>query len=139
MWEKIIELLGLSIREVWAVEKLFDYFGKLFTTFSVKGFISTFVAIAELIGMLIFGLPVTPRGQTLDLTGIKITYTSDDGTIKTVTDTSLLTVKGYDSTKTGKQTVTVSYGQYSDTFDVEVKLTFWQWILRILFLGFIKF
>lgn len=67
LWEKIIELLGLSIREVWAVEKLFDYFGKLFTTFSIKGFVSTLVAIAELIGMLIFGLPVTPRGQTLDL------------------------------------------------------------------------
>lgn len=72
MWEKIIELLGLSIREVWAVEKLFDYLGRLFTTFSVKGFISGIVAIAELIGMLIFGLPVTPRGQTLDLTGYDI-------------------------------------------------------------------
>lgn len=78
-------------------------------------------------------------GQALDLTGIKITYTSDDGTVKTVTDTSLLTVKGFDSTKTGKQTVTVSYGQHSDTFDVEVKLTFWQWILRIFSLGFLFF
>ena len=72
MWEKIIELLGLSIREVWAIEKLFDYFGKLFTTFSIKGFVSTIVAISELIGMLVFGLPVTPRGQTLDLTGYEI-------------------------------------------------------------------
>lgn len=72
MWEKIIEVLGLSIREVWAVEKLFDYLGKLFTTFSVKGFISGVVAIAELIGMLIFGLPVTPRGEKLDLTGYEI-------------------------------------------------------------------
>lgn len=78
-------------------------------------------------------------GQALDLTGIKITYTSDDGKVKTVTDTSLLTVKGYDSSKTGKQTVTVSYGQYSDTFDVEVRLTFWQWILRIFSLSFLFF
>ena len=31
MWAKIIEMLQLSIREVWAIEKFFEYFGNLFT------------------------------------------------------------------------------------------------------------
>ncbi len=70
-------------------------------------------------------------GEKLDLTGIKLTYVADDGTTKTVTDTSVLTISGFDSTKTGTQTVTVSYEQCSDTFDVTVRMTFWQWLLRI--------
>lgn len=70
-------------------------------------------------------------GEKLDLTGIKLTYVADDGTTKTVTDTSVLTISGFDSTKAGTQTVTVSYEQCSDTFDVTVRMTFWQWLLRI--------
>lgn len=73
----------------------------------------------------------------IDLTGIRLRYTKPDGTSKVITDTSLMTVKGFDGTKLGKQTVTVSYGQYSDTFEVEVVYTWWQWIVRILFLGFL--
>ncbi len=72
MWEKIIELLHLSIREVWAVEKFFEYFGSLFTTISPKKIISTVVAMAEIVSMLIFGTPLTPRGQELDLTGYNL-------------------------------------------------------------------
>ena len=72
MWAKIIELLHLSIREVWAVEKFFEYFGSLFTTISPKKIISTLMAMVEIIQMLIFGLPLTPRGQQLDLTGYSL-------------------------------------------------------------------
>ncbi len=72
MWEKIIEFLHLSIREVWAIEKFFEYFGNLFTTFSPKKIISTVVAMAEIVSMLIFGTPLTPRGQELDLTGYNL-------------------------------------------------------------------
>lgn len=78
-------------------------------------------------------------GEDIDLTGINVVYTDDEGKTKTVTDTSLLTVSGYDSKEIGKQTVTVSYGQHRDTFEVEVKYSFWQWLIRILFLGLIKF
>lgn len=78
-------------------------------------------------------------GEDIDLSGIILVYNDKNGNSNVVSNTSLLTVRGFDSTKTGKQTVTVSYGQYSDTFDVEVKLTFWQWILRIIFFGLIKF
>lgn len=76
-------------------------------------------------------------GEDIDLTGIRLRYTKADGTTKTITDTSLMSVTGFDGTKVGKQTVTVSYGQYSDTFEVKVSYTWWQWIVKILFLGFI--
>ncbi len=72
MWAKIIELLHLSVREVWAVEKFFEYFGSIFTSFSPKKIISTLLAMVEIIQMLIFGLPLTPRGQELDLTGYNL-------------------------------------------------------------------
>ena len=72
LWSKIIELLNLSIREVWAVEKFFEYFGSLFTTFSPKKIISILLAMVEIIQMIIFGMPLTPRGQQLDLTGYNI-------------------------------------------------------------------
>lgn len=72
MWAKIIELLHLSVREVWAIEKFFEYFGNLFTTISPKKVISLLLAMVEIIQMLIFGLPLTPRGETLDLTGYNI-------------------------------------------------------------------
>ncbi|MBQ7122393.1 MAG: leucine-rich repeat protein [Clostridia bacterium] len=76
-------------------------------------------------------------GEDIDLTGIRLRYTKADGTTKSITDASAMTVSGYDSTKTGKQTVTVRYGQYTDTFEVTVSYSLWQWIIRILFLGFL--
>lgn len=68
------ELLGLSIREVWAVEKLFENLGNMFSSFSIKGFISSFMVVVEMIGMLIFGLPTTPAGQKLDLTDYSLVF-----------------------------------------------------------------
>jgi len=76
--------------------------------------------------------------KELDLTGIRIRYTKVDGTTKTLTDSSPLTVTGFDCSKVGKQTVTVKYGQYSDTFEVTVKYNWWQWIINVLFLGLFK-
>ena len=72
MLDKIYELLQLSYREIWAVEKLFEYAKNLFTGFSFKGFFSGIMAIIEILQMLIFGLPLTPRGQALDLTGYNV-------------------------------------------------------------------
>lgn len=72
MLDKIYTLLKLSYREIWAVEKLFEYVGNLFSTFSIKGFLSTLLAIFEILQMLIFGMPLTPRGEVLDLTGYSI-------------------------------------------------------------------
>ncbi|MBQ8015098.1 MAG: glycoside hydrolase family 16 protein [Clostridia bacterium] len=72
MWDRIIEMLHLSIREVWAIEKFFEYFGSIFTTLSPKRIISTLLAMVEIIQMLVLGTPLTPRGQQLDLTGYNI-------------------------------------------------------------------
>ena len=72
MLDKIYTLLKLSYREIWAVEKIFEYFGNLFSTFSFKGAFSTLLAIVELLQMLILGLPTTPRGEALDLTGYSL-------------------------------------------------------------------
>lgn len=76
--------------------------------------------------------------KELDLTGIRIRYTNSDGTTKTLTDSSPITVTGFDGSKVGKQTITVKYGQYSDTFEVTVKYNWWQWIINVLFLGLFK-
>ena len=80
MWNKIIELLGLSIREVWAVEKLFEYLGNAFSSLSIKSFISWILAVVEVLQMLVFGMPLTPRGQELDLSGYSlVVYDEFDG------------------------------------------------------------
>ncbi len=109
--------------------------------FEVSSF-SEFEVLAVTPQIKVTSLPrktVYAYGEDIDLSGIILVYNDKNGNSNVVSNTSLLTVRGFDSTKTGKQTVTVSYGQYSDTFEVEVKLTFWQWILRIIFFGLIKF
>ncbi|MBQ8764294.1 MAG: leucine-rich repeat protein [Clostridia bacterium] len=77
--------------------------------------------------------------EELDLTGISVVYTNADGEKKVITNTKHLSVSGYDSRKTGTQTVTVNYGNCSATFEVTVRYTFWQWIIRILTFGLFKF
>lgn len=78
-------------------------------------------------------------GEEIDLTGIKVIFISSDGKEKVVTKTEYLTVSDYDSSKIGTQTVTVKYGNYSDTLKVKVRYTFWQWIAKILTFGMFKF
>ena len=75
--------------------------------------------------------------ETLDLRGIQLKITGIDGSVEYVTDTSKMTVEGFDSTKLGTQTVTVKYGGCSCSFEVTVNYSWWQWIIRILLLGFL--
>lgn len=75
--------------------------------------------------------------EDIDLTGIKLKLTKADGTTTYITTPNLLTVSDFDNSRIGKQTVTVKYGQFSDTFEVEVVYTWWQILLRILTLGFL--
>lgn len=75
----------------------------------------------------------------IDLTGIEITFKNSNGKTKKIDDPSHLTVTGFDSTKLGKQTVTVHYGQYADTMQVNVRYSFWQMIIGILTFGLIRF
>lgn len=74
MVSKIAELLGLAIREEWALAKFFEYVGKMFSSFSIKGFIASLTAAAEMLAMLFFGLPTTPRGPELDLTDYEVVF-----------------------------------------------------------------
>lgn len=74
-------------------------------------------------------------GEDIDLTGIRVIYTNSNGEEKAVTNTKYLTVSDYNSRKTGTQTVTVKYGDCSAAFEVKVRYTFWQWILKILSFG----
>ncbi|MCI7350964.1 MAG: DUF4214 domain-containing protein [Ruminococcus sp.] len=58
-------------------------------------------------------------GDTLDLSGGKITVSYEDGSSKVMDITSAM-VSGFDSTKSGTQTVTVTYEGKTDSFDVTV-------------------
>lgn len=72
-----------------------------------------------------------------DLSTIELTVTDEEGNSITITDTSEMTVTGFDSTKIGTQTVTVEYGGIKADFEVTVKYAWWQIIIRILLLGFL--
>lgn len=78
-------------------------------------------------------------GEDIDLTGIRVIYTNSNGEKKYVSNIKHLSVSGYNSKEVGKQTVTVKYGDCSDTFEVTVKYTFWQWIIKILTFGLFRF
>ncbi len=68
--DKIFDLLQLSFRERWAIEQLFDTLKNL----NVKGLFAGMMAIFEIFSMLIFGTPLTPRGEELDLTGYELVF-----------------------------------------------------------------
>ncbi|MBO5479557.1 MAG: bacterial Ig-like domain-containing protein, partial [Clostridia bacterium] len=64
--------------------------------------------------------PTTVKvGEELDLSGMTITVTKGSGT--TTVPVSSATITGYDKNTLGPQTVTVSYGGQSDTFNVTVQ------------------
>ncbi len=58
--------------------------------------------------------------EALHLTGGKITLTYDNGTTEEI-DLSEATVTGFDNTKVGQQTLTVTYGGKAATFPITVK------------------
>ncbi len=72
MIDKIVEALGLVVREEWAFRNIFKYLGEAFSSFSIKGFFAGMMAVIEMVLMLLFGYPTTPRGQELDLTGYNL-------------------------------------------------------------------
>jgi len=104
----------------------------------IKGGFIVLMAVLSLTGLLMTGCPTpdsgsgktlvsievtlpaelryTP-GNDLELSGIVVTATYSDGS-KEVIDSSKLEISGYDKTKTGSQTITVSYGGKTATFTV---------------------
>lgn len=73
----IIETFNLCYREAWAVNRIVYHFKEAFSGFSIKGFIASMIAVAELFGMLFFGAPVSPHGQELNLDGYKIVFSDE--------------------------------------------------------------
>lgn len=73
--------------------------------------------------------------DTLDTTGLELSVNYTDGTSETVTS-------GYEVTptklsKTGSQTITVTYEGCTATFSVSVSYSLIQWIIMIFLLGFL--
>lgn len=79
----------------------------------------------------------TYKIDSLDLSGLAIKVVYSDGSSKIVTKTNAIHANGFSSDKTGTQTITVNYAGYTAKFDVTVSYAWWQWIIRILLLGFI--
>ncbi len=72
MFDWLYKTVGLAYREAWAVVQIFEQTKQMWTGFSIKGFFAGIMAIVELFGMLLFGLPTTPRGQELNLDGYEL-------------------------------------------------------------------
>ena len=75
--------------------------------------------------------------DSLDISGLELEVTDENGNKKTVSDTSKMKVSGYNPKKVGTQTVTVEYEGATVTFNVTVSYAWWQMIIRILLLGFL--
>ena len=73
--------------------------------------------------------------DTLDTTGLKLTVNYTDGSSETVS--SGYEVSPTKLTKTGSQTITVTYEGFSAKFSVNVSYSLIQWIIVILLLGFL--
>ncbi len=73
----------------------------------------------------------------IDISGIELELTYSDGTKKIVKDTSEMKVFDYSKEKRGEQTVTVEYEGLKVNYKVNVKYTWWQWIIVILLFGWI--
>ena len=73
----------------------------------------------------------------IDLSGIELELVYSDGTKEIIDDVSKMTASGLDSGKVGEQNITVKYQSYSFDYSIKVEYAWWQWIIRILLLGFI--
>ncbi|MCR4616456.1 MAG: bacterial Ig-like domain-containing protein [Clostridiales bacterium] len=76
------------------------------------------------------------KDTNLDLSGMEAELTFTNGT-KAILDPSECTVSGYSAKPAGKKTVTVEYEGLTAQFDVTVKYSFGQILIRIFLLGFL--
>lgn len=109
---------------------------------SVSVYVYEETPIPELTGVSIKTPPskITYTYKTdgsVDLSGLVLELTYSDGTKKTVTPADGVTVSGFDPTSAGEQTITLSYEGFAVSYSIIVEYAWWQWIIRILLLGFI--
>ena len=81
-------------------------------------------------------LAYTYKIDSLDLNGMRLTAEMTDGTQKDV-GLDDVTVSGFDSRKTGAQTITVEYEEKTVEFEITVERTWWQWLITIFLFGWI--
>ncbi len=92
-------------------------------TVSFGGFTASFTVTVKaktVTGIKILSEPNTKEfaeGSAIDVSGLVLQAQYDNGTTGLITD---YTINGYDKNTVGKQTVTISYGGFGATFDVEV-------------------
>ncbi len=75
--------------------------------------------------------------DSLDLSGIRVNVVYSDSSTKPVEDIRDISVSGFSADKAGNQSITVSYGGFTDEFEITVGYAWWQMIIRILLLGFL--
>ena len=73
--------------------------------------------------------------ESLDTTGLTLTVNYTDGSSETVTDGFKASPDKFNSV--GSKTVTVTYKNHTAQFGVKVSYAWWQWVIRILLLGFL--
>ena len=72
--ESFFDLLKLATRQRTAFLDFFSIIGGFFKSFSFKSVTATITLLAELLGCVLFDTPVTPHGQTLDLSGYELVF-----------------------------------------------------------------
>ena len=75
--------------------------------------------------------------KTIDLSGLVLELTYSDGSKKTVAQTDGIVASGFNPSSAGEQKITVEYEGFSTSYTVVVEYSWWQWIIRILLLGFL--
>ena len=104
-----------------------EYYKGLIDNYTIAGYAMTADQVKALVsGVKLESITVTAPtkaeytvGDELDLTGMKVVAKYSDDTEKEITEG--YEVSGYDKTKTGEQTVTVTYEGKTATFKVTVK------------------
>lgn len=76
------------------------------------------------------------KDGALNLNGIAVKVIYSDGKSEIVTDTEQIKAYGFNTDSVGTKTITVTYGSFTDEFEITVSYIWWQWIIRILLLGF---
>ncbi|MGN0545922.1 MAG: S8 family serine peptidase [Acutalibacteraceae bacterium] len=80
---------------------------------------------------------VYKSGGGIELDGLELEAVYSDGNKKAVTPEQGITVSEFSTSSVGEKAVTVEYGGCSASFNITVEYAWWQWIIRILLLGFL--
>lgn len=137
-WEgEALDLTGMTVTAHFqnnTTKEVFDYTctgydskpGTKIITISWRGMTSTFEVEVKAVKLSSIKLTTMPTKTTylegkesFDPTGGKVTLTYNNGSSEVIELTSEM-ISGFDNTKVGKQILTVTYGNFTDTFEIEI-------------------